>query len=1015
MAGTVKIKARMVVCPHENLLGEPERSTWPIPARMPVRITGGTAQIEPCPTSVKGLTKLMALPHGTYRVALLGTDFEAGTLKLTTSTSDNDVLEVRLVPHSNHRLVLMQVTDSRSGTGLSGASVTITSADGKFTKTFTSYVDGYIYGTVPDKYSDASLQFNPYKSPSGESLIPAASTVDYPVETTEDVGVVSIPYYPAIEISITPTVKAPDGVYAATDTTVTVEYRGGSPGVIPFSDTASLAAGSTISFTYAFSGVYEITVKPPTNYKGIPIEDSPKKFTPMLYGPPGFSKDVEFTVVPTEKVAFRIETPQNQPLKGSFPLQIMGPDNLVQQVTVTGTSFTADVPRGESVKIQLDAAALPMVNVPEIGGDVPLVMSQSDQSVVFNETNTIVLQYEHSLTIQAVDEQGRAVSGGMVDVYYEQQQNAVATVVVDQQGSFVLGLANIGTYYLAPHTVGGMGQQRESIPVNPPNAATVTFPGRQGTPARNGEAITDLSAYPVLTEEVSTTGVPTPVTGGPGGGGGTGAGYGQTVDQAMRDVLGWRPSGDVAGFQAALTGAFQLREVEGHTAWSWQQRGYAVQADMGGLTGAQASIYARAKAALDQIQPLLAGLTTLNPAQYEPQDLETIRSVVGTELQELVNELAWEGGPRIQRVDELFRLLLGEGYKSLSMDPDLVQGNLGTLRQRFALTVDEIQTVDEERIVTNFRIIVEQVLALYASWQFDRKLLSGIGPKAALGTILIWLSRGLEAVCESVGDLLFALDSVYVDAAQRQVIELRFAGLTVAGVPMVPFRGNPPKTMPYDLKQQAPMFLSDLLDWVLRASQDEGPRIIQDAGKDGVLAFKPILNSLRTLVRATAQIAREQNAVNAMPAGMRTPRVDRALKVLAAQLDEAANLASLVRVELAPQIASASIFLPGTTTLVSEEDLLKAPRIEIAMTGSNFRGPATAILMAEQNEDLPNLLAKAKINTPSTAHAVFDNPGMDSDNAGTTWVVAIVNNDETQSVPTEVLRVPRRFSPGPLS
>ena len=150
--------------------------------------------------------------------------------------------------------------------------------------------------------------------------------------------------------------------------------------------------------------------------------------------------------------------------------------------------------------------------------------------------------------------------------------------------------------------------------------------GQQAAP-HVPEAFTDLAAYPVLTEEVSTTGVPAPVAGGTGGGGG-GAGYAQAVDQVIRDVLGWRPGGDLAGFQAALSGAFSLREVEGHTAWTWQQRGYAVQADMGALTGAQASIYARAKAALDQIRPLLAGLTTLNPAKYEPQDLETIRSVV---------------------------------------------------------------------------------------------------------------------------------------------------------------------------------------------------------------------------------------------------------------------------------------------------------------------------------------------------------------------------------------------------
>ena len=98
------------------------------------------------------------------------------------------------------------------------------------------------------------------------------------------------------------------------------------------------------------------------------------------------------------------------------------------------------------------------------------------------------------------------------------------------------------------------------------------------------------------------------------------------------------------------------------------------------------------------------------------------------------------------------------------------------MRDRFGLTVDEIDTVDEERIVTNFRIVVEQVLSLQASWSTDRGLLAPLDPRASFGTILIWLSRSLEAVCESVGDLTFALDSVFVDAAQRQVIELKLPG-----------------------------------------------------------------------------------------------------------------------------------------------------------------------------------------------------------------------------------------------
>jgi len=484
--------------------------------------------------------------------------------------------------------------------------------------------------------------------------------------------------------------------------------------------------------------------------------------------------------------------------------------------------------------------------------------------------------------------------------------------------------------------------------------------GHGGHHRRTPEALTDLAAYPVLTEEVSTTGAPAPVAGGFGGG----AGYGQAVDQVIRDVLGWRPGGDVAGFQAALAGAFQLREVEGHTEWTWQQRGYAVQADMGALTGAQASIYARAKSALDQVLPLLASLTSLNTALFPDQDREAIRTVVTAELQELVGELALEGGPRIQRVDELFGLLLGEGARSTNLNPDVVQGQLGTLRQRFALTADWIEKVDDERVVTNFRVIVEQILALRASWNSDRDLLSGIDSRTSLGTILIWLSRGLEAVCESVNDLTFALDSVYVDAAQRQVIEL-------------------------DLGPGQPrLLLSDLLDWIVRASQDEGPRLIQDAGKDGVRAFAPVLRRLRGLVRQTVEAIKNPD----LAPGLRTPRVRRAFAVLHDQLREATRLAGLVQLDQAPQITGA----PVDTTY-------EGPGIRLVLAGANFRGPdraASAVLEVLNREDIPDVIARhVHVAGPTSATATFRIPQQGPNAGRVNWQLVFVNSDGTQSAP----------------
>ena len=88
---------------------------------------------------------------------------------------------------------------------------------------------------------------------------------------------------------------------------------------------------------------------------------------------------------------------------------------------------------------------------------------------------------------------------------------------------------------MADHYESGQIGIRESVNV----ASDTPHTHRVRTsPAADGEALTDLSAYPVLTEEISTTGPPAPAGG--GGSGGPGAGYGQTVDQVMRDVLGWR-------------------------------------------------------------------------------------------------------------------------------------------------------------------------------------------------------------------------------------------------------------------------------------------------------------------------------------------------------------------------------------------------------------------------------------------------------------------------------------------
>src|SRR5438445_2896622 len=153
--------------------------------------------------------------------------------------------------------------------------------------------------------------------------------------------------------------------------------------------------------------------------------------------------------------------------------------------------------------------------------------------------------------------------------------------------------------------------------------------------------IADLAAYPILTEEVGYPPSPlaTPGTSGSGGGGSTG-GLGQIVNKAVGEVLGWKlKAGDTKGFLGALNQSFTLTEVEGHVESKWAPRTYAIQTDLaGGITGAQASIYARAQEAINQARPLLDGLYPLD-IDSDPEDREALKAIIRSQLAELVAEL----------------------------------------------------------------------------------------------------------------------------------------------------------------------------------------------------------------------------------------------------------------------------------------------------------------------------------------------------------------------------------------
>jgi hypothetical protein len=117
---------------------------------------------------------------------------------------------------------------------------------------------------------------------------------------------------------------------------------------------------------------------------------------------------------------------------------------------------------------------------------------------------------------------------------------------------------------------------------------------------------------------------------------------------------------------------------------------------------------------------------------------------------------------------------------------------------------------------------------------------------------------------ESVAEVSFAMDSVFLGPAERLTVRIDF----------------PTNVAP-------PMYVADLLTWIEIFASGEGTQIIQEGGKIGVRNIVQPLQRLRDLVRNTDGRIRHP--------GARHPRVRRTLEELGSQLAETARLAATLQ------------------------------------------------------------------------------------------------------------------------
>ncbi len=365
---------------------------------------------------------------------------------------------------------------------------------------------------------------------------------------------------------------------------------------------------------------------------------------------------------------------------------------------------------------------------------------------------------------------------------------------------------------------------------------------------------------------------------------GNGGSLQSIVDSALSEVLGRTLGNDPKAFLNSLNQTFTAKETNGRTQYEWSPRSYtAVDNDLGGtVSGAQASMYHRAKAALKDALPLLDGLTPLNPAA-DQQNMEAMRGIIRTEMMELVKEMGATGGPRVQRVDNLFYILLGKDDEN---GGDESSGQIKNLADVFGLSPKFVNTVDEEQNYGNFLILRDYLVSLRSSWN---DYVQDTGGGAYVGPQLVLLSQALATVAQSVQDTCQIMDLVFLGNKERQAVSIDFRILqSPPGMPPGIAFPLPDGTgyLKKDLaKLVPPMTVDGLLTWAWSFGAQEGPALAKAGGKIGIAeAIADTAESLMILVQAASFVPVRNTA-------FRREGVLRALRDLAFQLYQVRELA----------------------------------------------------------------------------------------------------------------------------
>ncbi|HWE50879.1 MAG TPA: hypothetical protein VG273_13885 [Bryobacteraceae bacterium] len=245
--------------------------------------------------------------------------------------------------------------------------------------------------------------------------------------------------------------------------------------------------------------------------------------------------------------------------------------------------------------------------------------------------------------------------------------------------------------------------------------------------------------------------------------------------------------------------------------------------------GPLASIFARAVKDANTALPVLDKLRVLS-GDSRPRDVNSLKVVIRSEFTELVGELALANGPRTERVEQIFSLLLDQ----------------------LAALQDGIE--DEENL-TNFRILADCVASLYRSWNNVQQMFS-----TQTGIVL----QQFKLLSDAVEDVRFTMDAAAIGPVERKGLVVSFGS-----------RADDPQ----------PFSVDELLEWVHDFATSDGPAVLAESGGFGLRSF--ILPAAKKLGAMATAATDPQNLAH-FAKRYNTPPLQRAMKNLEARLDELA-------------------------------------------------------------------------------------------------------------------------------